>query len=200
MYNWIIMLYASDLTLRDARTTFFRLSDFPPDGGYDDRWIKVKYLRFPVWLPNVENRRRAVPLHDLHHILTEYPTTWRGEAEISAWEVASGGLHGFWAAWILDLMNIAQGLLINPSGVYAAFMRGRGSRNLYGQPLTDQLLDSSIGEVRSRLHLDEQGREPDVRDHAALAFWTLAGVLTYLAAVLAPCLIVAIVIGWIFFR
>ena len=27
--------------------------------------------------------------HDLHHVLTEDPTTWRGEAEIAAWELAS---------------------------------------------------------------------------------------------------------------
>src|SRR5687768_9532294 len=126
------MRYSPETRLGDARTAFFQAACFPSDGGYNDRWIKVRYLRVPIWLPNVENRRRAVPLHDLHHILTEYGTTWRGEAEISTWEVSSGGLRGFWAGWILDLMNVAQGLVINPRGVYGAFMRGRQTTNLFG--------------------------------------------------------------------
>ena len=40
--------------------------------------------------PNTDSRKRAVPLHDLHHILTGYKTDWMGEAEIGAWELRAG--------------------------------------------------------------------------------------------------------------
>jgi len=130
------MIYASEARLRDAREVFFQRAGFPPDGGYDERWIKVRYLGVPVWLPNVENRRRAVPLHDVHHILTEYPTTWRGEAEISAWEVGSGGLGRFWAGWILDLMNVAQGLVINPRGVFTRHLCVEGKRQTFSAAIS----------------------------------------------------------------
>src|SRR5215470_7236628 len=112
------MIYAPEMTLREARQLYFKLNGFPADGGYKDPLIRVQMWRIPVWLPNTKGRRKAVRLHDLHHVLTEYPTTWRGEAEISAWEIASGGLHRYWAGWVLDLMNLAQGLLINSSGIY----------------------------------------------------------------------------------
>ncbi|PYS76753.1 MAG: hypothetical protein DMF66_12990 [Acidobacteria bacterium] len=60
------------------------------DGGYSDAWVKLKLWRMPIWFPNTEGRRRAVRFHDVHHVLTEYPTTWRGEFEIAAWEIATG--------------------------------------------------------------------------------------------------------------
>ena len=134
------MNYDPKMTLRDARALLFERSGFGVDGGYEERWIKVKFWRVPIWLPNTPGRRQAVRLHDLHHILTEYPTSWRGEAEISAWEIGAGGLHRYYSGWILDLMNLAQGLIINPRGTYRAFMRGRLSANLYGEEFTTDVL------------------------------------------------------------
>lgn len=182
------MLYPSEMRVGEARKAFFQAAGFPADGGYNDRWIKVRYLRFPVWLPNVESRRRAVPLHDLHHILTEYGTTWRGEAEISAWEVSSGGLGRSWAGWILTLMNLAQGLVINPRGVYAAFMRGRQTKNLFGRDFDERILSKTVGRVRSSLKLNAQLRPPRSGDHMALALWVVVAIGVYLTAVLVPCL------------
>lgn len=176
------MLYNPEMTLRDAREQYFRLNGFGADGGYEERWIKVKVWRVPVWLPNTKGRRRAVRLHDLHHILTEYPTTWRGEAEISAWEVGGGGLRRHYAGWLLDLMNIAQGLLINPRGLYRAFLRGRRCANLYSTEFTDELLSQRVGEYRRRLKLDGPCAPPTTRDRAAFVFWAVAGVAAYFGA------------------
>ena len=176
------MIYEPEMSLGDARKLYFELNGFPFDGGYEERWIKVKMWRIPVWLPNTKGRRQAVRLHDLHHIVTEYPTTWRGEAEISAWEIGGGGLHRYYAGWILDLMNIAQGLVINPRGLHRAFLRGRQSRNLYRSEFNDELLAHSVGEVRQRLRLDEQQRPASSRDRLAFVGCALAGVGTYLGA------------------
>jgi ubiquinone biosynthesis protein Coq4 len=139
-----------------------------------------------------------VPLHDLHHILTEYGTTWRGEAEISTWEVSSGGLRGFWAGWILDLMNVAQGLVINPRGVYAAFMRGRQTTNLFGTDFDERILDHSVGDLRASLKLDEPIRAPRFTDRMAFVCWALTSIAVYLTAVLIPCLPL-IAVFWILF-
>ena len=194
------MIYAPDMTLRDARELYFRLSNFAADGGYDDRWIKLKVWRLPFWLPNVENRREAVKLHDIHHVLTEYPTTWRGETEISAWELGSGGLGRYWAGWLLDLWSIAMGLVINPRGVYRAFMRGRQSLNLYAGEFSDELLENRVGDYRRLLRLDRPLNPPRMPDRAAFLSWVFLGIVTYLAAVLVP-LTSAILIGlWILFR
>lgn len=194
------MIYPSQMSLRSARERYFRLNDFGKDGGYDERWIKVKVWRIPIWLPNTAGRVEAVRLHDLHHVLTEYPTTWRGEAEISAWEVGSGGLRRFWAGWWLDLMNVAQGLVINPVGVYRAFMRGRNSSNLFGAAFNDELLQSRVGEYRQRLKLEETVDEPGVEDKAAFIFWATISAFVYVVSVGLLALIPSLVIYGIFIR
>jgi hypothetical protein len=47
-------------------------------------------------LPNSDARRKAVVLHDLHHVATGYKTDWTGEAEISAREIASAAAVSVW--------------------------------------------------------------------------------------------------------
>ena len=195
------MIYDPQMTLRAARALLFEKSGFGVDGGYEERWIKVKVWRIPIWLPNTKGRREAVRLHDLHHILTEYPTTWRGEAEISAWEIGAGGLHRYYAGWVLDLMNLAQGLIINRRGTYCAFMRGRRSANLYGTEFDAELLAQNLGEFRRGLGLDEPSAPVSWRDRLAFVTWALAGVGTYLGAVLlllAPLIVVvAAILLWV---
>jgi hypothetical protein len=191
-------MYAREMTLAEARAEYFRRSGFGDQGGYDERWIKVKVWRIPIWLPNTSGRIAAVKLHDLHHVLTEYPTTWRGEAEISAWEVGSGGLRRFWAGWWLDLMNVAQGLVINPLGVYRAFMRGRRTSNLFGATFSDEMLQSLVGEYRDRLDLEKPGDRPGLKDKLTFAFWVAASILLYIASV-APLVAVPLLVGYAIF-
>jgi Coenzyme Q (ubiquinone) biosynthesis protein Coq4 len=192
------VIYAPEMTLKEARVEYFRRSGFAEDGGYDERWIKVKVWRFPIWLPNTAGRVAAVKLHDLHHVLTEYPTTWRGEAEISAWEVGSGGLQRFWAGWWLDLMNVAQGLVVNPRGVYSGFMRGRQTSNLFAVEFNEGLLQSPVGEFRRRLKLEKAAARTTVADHLAFGFWVTVSALIYMMSVGPLVLMPLLIAYWIF--
>jgi hypothetical protein len=60
------MASSRDVTLREARARYFQAN------GIDDD---------------------ALPPHDLHHVATGFDTTLVGEAEIGAWELASGCRH-----------------------------------------------------------------------------------------------------------
>lgn len=191
------------MRLGEARALFFARSGFAPDGGYGDRWVRVQLGPLPVWFPNTPGRRKAVKFHDLHHVLTEYPTSFRGETEIGAWEVSTGiGRH--YAGWLLDLLAFAIGLVINPSGVYRAFVRGRRSANLFGTEWDERVLSESVGDVRRRLGLDAAGGGATRREKVAFALWATASVLTYLlaaAVILLPFLACSLwllrVGGWI---
>ncbi len=194
------MIYEPHMTLSEARELYFRLSNFGKDGGYDERWIKVKVWRIPIWIPNTAGRVKAVKLHDLHHVLTEYPTTWRGEAEISAWEIGAGGLHSYYAGWLLDLMSVAQGLVVNPKGVYRGFMRGRRSLNLFATEFNDEMLHSRVGEYRLRLKLDDPPAPANAGDHAAFVFWIVISALTYVVVVMMPFLPLLLLGLWILWR
>jgi len=162
--------FAPGLTLGEARARLFALGGLGEDGGYGDAWVVLKLWRVPLAFPNTEGRRLAVRFHDLHHVLTEYPTTWRGEFEIAAWEVA-GGIRRYWVAWLLDLLGFACGLVVFPRAVYCAFVRGRHSTNLYGEVWDESILARRVGEVRRRLNLDGGDVRPTRDDRVAFALW-----------------------------
>jgi hypothetical protein len=165
-------LYDPESTLRAARERYFEINNFE-GGGYEEGWVKMRAGPIPIWFPNTVARVKAVRFHDLHHVLTEYPTTWRGEAEIGAWEVATG-CAAHYQGWLLNLLAFAIGLLINPRGVYRAFVRGRRTRNLYRATFSDELLARRVGDVRRELDLDTEPAPPDAADRKAFIFWSLA--------------------------
>lgn len=187
------MIYHPEMTLRDARTRYFVLNDFK-DGGYDETWVKMKAGPIPIWFPNTKARVRAVRFHDLHHVLTEYATTWSGEAEIGAWEVSTG-CREHYAAWILNLEAMAIGLAINTRGVFRAFVRGRHSYNLYGYTFDDALLSEKVGEMRGRLRLSASISPATIRDKLSFAGWSLVSVLTLAIATLATLLPLVLLIA-----
>jgi len=191
------LVYPPEMTLGQARARYFELNNFGSDGGYEERWIKVKVWRFPIWLPNTAGRVRAVKLHDLHHVLTEYPTTWRGEAEISAWELGSGGLKKYYAGWILDILNLAQGLVVNPVGLYRGFMRGRRSKNLFSTQFTDEILTHRVGEYRQLLDLESVPEKPTLSDKLIFVTWVVVSVAAYLVAIAPVWLTLALIALWV---
>jgi hypothetical protein len=174
---------APEPTLREARRHYFEENGFGPDGGYGERWVKVKLGPLPLAFPNSAGRVRAVRYHDLHHVLTDYATDWVGEAEIGAWEVASS-CRGFLAAWVLNLLAVPVGALLDPRAVYRAFIRGRHTRNLYAAPFDEDLLDAGVDATRRHLGLDAPRYVATARDHLALGGWALVAAALQLAMAL----------------
>lgn len=142
-----------DPSVDEARNAYFRANGFTI-AEYSARWVRVKLGPIKLGFPNTASRKAAVELHDLHHVATGYSTSWTGEAEIAAWELAAG-CGRYVAAWVLNLGALAIGLVIAPRRVVRAFARGRRSRSLYhvherGAGI-DRLLALRIGELRRLL-------------------------------------------------
>jgi ubiquinone biosynthesis protein Coq4 len=141
--------------VREARARYFAENGFG-EGGYDERWVVLRACGRPVLaFPNTAQRVRSVRIHDVHHVLTGYATSWRGEGEIAAWELASG-CRDHWAAWVLNLSAALIGLVIAPRAIVRAFRRGRACRNLYEREWDDGILDLPVGELRRELGLDAE--------------------------------------------
>ncbi len=144
--------YDPALSLGEARARYFKANGLG-SGGYEDRWVILRIGPVPVAaFPNTAQRVRSVRLHDLHHILTGYDTSWLGEAEIGAWELASG-CRDHYAAWILNSLAVLAGLLISPRALLRAARRGRRSRNLYDGEWDEEWLLLRVGVLRARLGL-----------------------------------------------
>jgi hypothetical protein len=169
-------VYAEGATMGAARSTYFAANGFG-EGGYDDAWVQFKIGPVPLFMPNSPARVRAVRLHDLHHVVTGYDTSWTGEGEIGAWEIASSCADHY-AAWLLNLEAMAIGLALAPGAMYRAFVRGRHSRNLYRTPFSQALLEPTVGETRRRLALDGPPPVATLGDTVGFVAWSALAVVT----------------------
>jgi len=188
------LTYADTETLRDARARYWAANDFGDDGGYSKKWEIIKLGPMPIPVRNVEARKDAIRYHDLHHLITGYDTDLAGEAEISAWELATG-CGSKWVAWILDLQGLLLGLAW-PGRLLRAWTRGRHSRNLYSEPFDDALLSTTVGELRVKLALDQPVPAPSAGDRVSLIAWITGSIVGHLAGL-------AVVVGgiwWIIAR
>lgn len=173
--------YPSDLSVQEARARYFAVNGLG-DGGYQDRWVKLKLGPLRLWMPNTKARVAAVRYHDLHHVLTGYDTTWLGEAEIAAWEISSGCAHHY-AAWYLNLAAMAIGLLIDFKSVARAFWRGRRSGNLYREDFNAIQLTGTVATLQAKLKLDRPPDEPGAGDFVRFSAWAILSWLTLVATI-----------------
>jgi hypothetical protein len=172
-------------TLGEARSTYYQVNGFGEDGGDSLAWVPLQIWRFTIKIPNSDGRRRAVRIHDLHHVVTGYQTDLRGEAEIGAWELATGCLR--WpAAFVLNLFALAIGIVIAPRRMARAWARGRRTHNLYSNDGVDHLLPRHLGEVRRELGLDDARPHVRLRDAIAVTLAALPALVVLVALVAAP--------------
>jgi hypothetical protein len=104
--------------------------------------------------PNTAGRIAAVRYHDLHHLATGYDTDVLGEAEIAAWELASG-CERFPAALFLNHIALPLGVMRASDRIRRAYARGCRTRNLYSEPSVEPLLDEHLGAMRERLGMTQ---------------------------------------------
>ena len=188
--------YPDDLSLRTARALFFRESKLGPDGGYGNRWVRVETKPIPFYFPNWPSRVAAARLHDLHHIAAEYETDWPGEAEIAAWEIASG-CAGYHAAWLLNFGGFGAGLVLAPKRLFRAFLRGRRAEtNLYKTGFDDSGLDDiTVGMLRDQLGLRAPVLSPRAEDLALFGLWCVPSILVWL-----PVPLIVLILSWLIIR
>jgi hypothetical protein len=166
--------YDPESTLFEARRLYFEANGFPLDGGYEAKWVDFELGPVPMPFPNSDARRRAVKVHDLHHVLTGYQTDIHGEAEISAWELAAG-CGDMVAAYALNLGGMALGMLISPRRTWRAWVRGCQSGMLYRTSIEEELLQRKLGEVRRELALDRTPQRASAADALRFFFYWQVG-------------------------
>jgi len=141
--------FSDSLLMEEARNLYLAANGFSLR-DYDASTFTIGFLGLSLKLPNTEGRKRVVPLHDLHHVLTGFGTDWVGEAEIGAWEIRAG-CNSF-IAYFLNGSAVIIGLFMSPRRVWRAFHAARGQLALYYDPAPyDHLMQMTVGELRKRL-------------------------------------------------
>ncbi len=118
---------------------------------WEDCYVKF-WIALPIFGRNILffptlGKWGAVPLHDVNHILSGCDTSWRGELEIAAWELASGGCGWHLLYWIDRISFVAFGLVVASRPTLRGFRRGRAQRNVYRLPKW-HVLEMEFDEVR----------------------------------------------------
>lgn len=146
--------YEPSLSIKAALGQFFDRFGFSAD-AYTAKWFAIYVGKFPIYLPNIPSRVWVARFHDIHHVLTGYPANWKGEAEIGAWELATGCRTSL-VAWFLNGGAVFVGLFLFPKAVWKAFKRGWNTRtNLYHDFDYESLLELSVHELRETIGLPE---------------------------------------------
>jgi hypothetical protein len=172
-----------DVTLREAIERHLAENGFPPDGGRSQRWVAHRIGRIPLCIPNISANRRAIPIHDMNHVVSGYGHDALGEGEVGAWELGSG-YRDYTAAWVLGSAAMGRGFVHSPTRVFAAFVRGRQTENLFGADI-ETAMNTPVSMLRTSLRLDGH-YSPNTGDAllfvAALAWASAAGLSTALVS------------------
>lgn len=174
------MKFPSEMKLSEAINLFYTLNGFPTDGGVsEDKWSPYGCRDLKVYLPNFEWRKKAIPFHDLHHILTGYPCSPIGEFQISAWEFAAGKYPNLYTT-LFCIPLVSMGAILIPKKQFKAFVRGRQSKTLYENYSYEALLDMTIGELTGEIlpKPDYKANAKDFYQYIRLVFLSGAVVLT----------------------
>lgn len=161
-----------NVSIRDALTQHYVAHGLPPGGGADEPTFRLRLGSVTLKLPNPPARRRALLLHDVNHVATGYNTTFsQGEVAIAAFEIGAG-CGRFAIVWFINLGGLAIGLLLSPRAVLAAYVRGRRSRSIYRDPPSARTLaETTVGAIRSQLHLDRSAGPATIADYITFLFW-----------------------------
>ncbi|MES2763049.1 MAG: hypothetical protein V4677_12625 [Bacteroidota bacterium] len=184
----------NDQTPREILSRFYADNNLDADGGQASSFVKIEMTRkFHFYFPNFDARRKAVILHDIHHLITDYTTTLAGESEISAWEIGSG-CKSYWAAFLIDTSGLMVGIPFNFFGVLKAFARGRRTKNLYHNTISlEEAMDMNVSELKKVFYLDvyDKNTKPRVTDFLLFGAFAMYGTLFSLATlVLFPFIMV----------
>jgi hypothetical protein len=185
--------YDGSMPIRDALQAYFSKYHFA-EGGYNQRFFKIKLGRLFIPLPNIKARVDAVKIHDVHHLLTGYSAHWKGEVQIGAWEIASG-CGPYYVAWLLNLGSFMVGMFLFPSALLKAFLRGRSAKtNLYHSiTYNDELLRKTVGELREYIDTDRPTAHRTT-DYILFGSWCIAGFAFLCVEVFIVCFAALLVI------
>ena len=146
------------VTLREALIAHLtakgiRSSDDPPEKLYRDDWFRIYVGQRSFRLIKLGRAVRSVAVHDAHHLITGYGTDMRGEAELTGWELASGGCGLHWVMWIDRVFAVPLLIPFYPLACFRAIRRGLKERNLYRVDF-EAALSTDVDEVRRHVVQD----------------------------------------------
>ena len=164
------------MTVQQALKEFYIKNNLTADGGEESDWFYMDFWLFKLKLPNPEFRKRVIHIHDIQHALYKQDISWRGEAFIAGWEMATGLWKyppiGFMSVWAMGFS-----LCIYPKQVYKGFKEGWGNKGIIDLKKTKEvLLAMSIETLRGMIKKERL----KILFPLSFLLWSLVSLATFL--------------------
>lgn len=174
-------------TPNDILNEFYTQYHLGEEGGNYLPYVIIEFTSFlKIYIPNWNDRRKAVLRHDIHHILTGYKSEILGEFEIAGWEIGSGCMN-YWAAYILNSGGLLVGLLVYPLPTFRAFILGCRTTNLYQVNMTDdEIKHTTIHDLKNQIGLTTNinGSNPKLSEVLKLIYHYIFSLILNLVVVI----------------
>ncbi len=135
------------MTISQQLDLFYRKNNLPENGGENEDFFSLNFKYFSIKLPNSNFRKKVVYIHDIQHVLFQQDTTWKGEAYIAGWEIATK----IWKHFPINIMSLwAMGFsfLIHRKDVIEGYKKGLQYHSLIGHNISKEaILSLSLKEV-----------------------------------------------------
>jgi hypothetical protein len=168
---------------------FYTQNNLDKNGGEDNDYFMMKFRFFSLKLPNSEFRKKVVYIHDIQHILFDCDVTWKGEAYIAGWEIATGIWKHF-PIGIMSLWAMGFGLLTYPKDVLKGYKKGLNYTGLIDRKIPKQkIMNLTLEEVDSLL-LKEKKKNFNLIE---FIFWSFLSIL-----IMGFPILIFLILGFVF--
>jgi hypothetical protein len=180
--------------ISEKLNSFYQDYNLGDEGGNHLPYVIIEFTSFfKIYIPNWDNRRKAVLRHDIHHLLTGYKSEILGEFEIAAWEIASGCMNYF-AAYLLNSGGLIAGMFMYPRPTFKAFILGCRTTNLYQMYMSDdEMKSSTIDDLKNKIGLNSElkSTNPKAKEIGKLIFhFIISLLLNFVVILFSPLLVI----------
>lgn len=118
------------MTIAQSLQQFYTQNNLPEKGGVEEDTFKIGFKFFTLTLPNSQIRKDIIHVHDIQHVLYNCDTTWKGEAFIAGWEIATKLWKKAPIISLLSFWVFGFCLFIYPKEVLKGYKAGLGNKGI----------------------------------------------------------------------
>ena len=167
------------MTLDNLLAEFYKRNGIDENGGINDDTFAIKVLGLKLKLPNPKFRKDVIHIHDIHHILNNQDTSWKGEAFIAGWEISTG-IWKYFPICILSLWAMGYSLWLHPKAVLKGFKKGLNDIGIIDLKISKSELMKIEYDQLINISTKEKTIEIGITEWLQFLFWLLISQIIFL--------------------